>query len=99
MRTSILVAIFSSVGFCVLCFGCVLLQLLEVDLVFRTALFVLGTLGLIAGFVFSAALAVGAAKGIRRWFVVSGLGVALIASWLLSINLMMMIGGLLDLKV
>ena len=98
MRTSVLIAISSSLGFFAVCAGCVLLQLLETDLIFRAVLFVLGTLGLIAGFVYSAAVALSANKGIRRWFAVSGLGVALIASWVLSVNFMMMIGGMLGLK-
>jgi hypothetical protein len=74
------------------------LQFLEVDLVYRAVLFVLGTLGLIAGFIYSLALAATALSGVRRWFVAAGLCVVLIASWLLSVNVAMMIGGLLGLK-
>ena len=99
VRSPTLVAIFSAIGFGSVCAACTLLQLLGVDRTFRTLLFLLASLGLIVGFVCAGVLAVKAVKSERRWFVVAGLVVALVTSWLLSVNLMRMIGGALDLEV
>lgn len=99
MRSPFLVAIFSSIGFGIACVACTLLQLLGVDLIFRTLLFLLASFGLIAGFIYSGVLAMRTVEGGRRWFVVLGLAVTLVTLWVLSVNLMMMVGGALGLKI